>query len=90
MQGAQLRYDEAGYREHLRLTRAFAAANPRYTAREVGRSAFHNLQIFIRKGKWVGVSPKAKPPPFISSSAIPGCARRIENMVFLVDERAEP
>lgn len=57
----ELRYDEAGYREHLRLTRAFAAEHPGYTAREVGRSAFHNLQILIRKGKWVGVS-KCKAP----------------------------
>lgn len=87
--GAQLRYDEAGYREHLRLTRAFAADNPGYTAREVGRSAFHNLQILIRKGKWVGVS-KCKAPAIHFVIRHPRLCAAIENMVFLVDERGEP
>ncbi len=83
-----LRYDDADYQEHLRLTRAFAAANPRYTAREVRRSAFHNLQIFIRKGKWVGIS-KCKAPAIHFVIRHPRLCAALENMVFLVDERAE-
>ena len=86
--GAELRYDEADYQEHLRLTRAFAAAAPGYAAREVGRSAFHNLQIFIRKGKWVGVS-KCKAPAIHFVIRHPRLCAALENMVFLVDERVE-
>ena len=85
---AELRYDKADYQEHLRLTRAFAAGNPHYTAREVGRSAFHNLQIFIRKGKWVGAS-KCKAPPIHFVIRHPKLCAALENMVFLVDERTE-
>ena len=84
----ELRYDAADYQEHLRLTRAFAANHSRYTAREVGRSAFHNLQIFIRKGKWVGVS-KCKAPAIHFVIRHPRLCAALENMVFLVDERAE-
>ena len=84
----ELRYDDADYQEHLRLTRAFAAGNPGYTAREVGRSAFRNLQIFIRKGKWVGVS-KCKAPAIHFVIRHPRLCAALENMVFLVDERAE-
>ena len=86
--GEALRYDRDDYQEHLRLTRAFAAENPGYTAREVGRSAFHNLQIFIRKGKWVGVS-KCKAPAIHFVIRHPRLCAALENMVFLVDERAE-
>ena len=86
--GAELRYDAADYQEHLHLTRAFAAATPGYTAREVGRSAFHNLQIFIRKGKWVGVS-KCKAPAIHFVIRHPRLCAALENMVFLVDERTE-
>lgn len=86
--GAELRYDDADYQEHLRLTRAFAAASPGYTAREVGRSAFHNLQIFIRKGKWVGIS-KCKAPAIHFVIRHPKLCAALENMVFLVDERTE-
>ena len=84
----ELRYDNADYQEHLRLTRAFAAGNPRYTAREVGRSAFRNLQIFIRKGKWVGIS-KCKAPAIHFVIRHPRLCAALENMVFLVDERGE-
>ena len=84
----ELRYDAADYQEHLHLTRAFAAATPGYTAREVGRSAFHNLQIFIRKGKWVGVS-KCKAPAIHFVIRHPRLCAALENMVFLVDERTE-
>ena len=83
-----LRYDVADYQEHLRLTRAFAADNPRYTAREVGRSAFHNLQIFICKGKWASVS-KCKAPAIHFVIRHPRLCAALENMVFLVDERTE-
>ena len=86
--GTELRYDAADYQEHLHLTRAFAAATPGYTAREVGRSAFHNLQIFIRKGKWVGVS-KCKAPAIHFVIRHPRLCAALENMVFLVDERTE-
>ena len=72
----------------MRLTRAFAADYPRYTAREVGRSAFHNLQILIRKGKWVGVS-KCKAPAIHFVIRHPRLCAALENMVFLADERAE-
>ena len=85
---AELRYDLADYQEHLRLTRAFAAAHPRYTAREVGRSALGNLQIFIRKGKWVGIS-KCKTPAIHFVIRHPKLCAALENMVFLVDERAQ-
>ena len=85
---AELRYDVADYQEHLRLTRAFAQDHPRYTAREVGRSAFHNLQIFIRKGKWVGIS-KCKAPPIHFVIHHPRLCAALENMVFLVDERVQ-
>ncbi len=84
----ELRYDPADYQEHLRLTRGFAAGTPGYTAREVGRSAFHNLQIFIRKGKWVGVS-KCKAPAIHFVIRHPRLCAALENMVFLVDERTE-
>lgn len=84
----ELRYDYDDYQEHLRLTKAFAADNPGYTAREVSRSAFHNLQIFIRKGKWVGVS-KCKAPAIHFVIRHPRLCAALENMVFLVDERSE-
>ena len=84
----ELRYDASDYQEHLRLTRAFAADNPRYTAREVGRSAFHNLQILIHKGKWVGIS-KCKAPAIHFVIRHPRLCAALENMVFLVDERTE-
>lgn len=86
--GAELRYDIFDYQEHLRLTRAFAAANPRYTVREVGRSALHNLQIFIHKGKWVGIS-KCKAPAIHFVIRHPRLRAALENMVFPVDERTE-
>lgn len=84
----ELRYDYSDYQEHLRLTHRFAEANPRYTAREVGRSAFHNLQIFICKGKWVGIS-KCKAPAIHFVIRHPRLCAALENMVFLVDERTE-
>ena len=84
----ELRYDYDDYQEHLRLTQAFVADNPGYTAREVGRSAFQNLQILIRKGKWVGVS-KCKTPAIHFVIRHPRLCAALENMVFLVDERSE-
>lgn len=71
----ELHYEEADYREHLRLTRTFAKNNPRYTARETAHCAFRNLQIFIHKGKWVGVS-KCKTPAIhfvIRHPRLPSC-----------------
>lgn len=86
--GAELRYDEADYQEHLRLMRAFAADNPRYRVREVARSAFQNLQIFICRGKWVGVS-KCKAPAIHFVIRHPRLCAALENMVLPVDERAD-
>ena len=48
----------------------------------------NNLQIFIRKGKWVGVS-KCKAPAIHFVIRHPRLCAALENMVFLVDERAE-
>ena len=39
----------------------FAQSHPGYTARENGRGAFRNIQIFISEGKWVSISKCRKP-----------------------------
>ena len=78
--GMPVHYDEADYWEHLRLTRAFAQSHPGYTARENGRGAFRNIQIFISEGKWVSIS-KCRKPTIHFVIHHPKLCVAIENMI---------
>ena len=84
--GMPVHYDEADYWEHLRLTRAFAQSHPGYTARENGRGAFRNIQIFISEGKWVSIS-KCRKPTIHFVIHHPKLCVAIENMIVPLNEQ---
>ena len=84
--GMPVHYDEADYWEHLRLTRAFAQSHPGYTARENGRGAFRNIQIFISEGKWVSIS-KCRKPTIHFVIHHPKLCVAIENMIVPMNEQ---
>lgn len=56
-----LPYTKEEYLKHLKDTKAFAAAHPHCTLRQLQTPAFSNLQIFIFKGEWAMVSKNSSP-----------------------------
>lgn len=56
-----LPYTKEEYLKHLKDTKAFAAAHPHCTLRQLQTPAFSNLQIFIFEGQWAMVSKNRSP-----------------------------
>lgn len=79
-------YSWDDYKEHLKQVEEYAKQHTNYMAVENHLSAFRNIQIYIREGKWVIVS-KNKTPAIHFLIRHPKMRNAFENMIVPVMEK---
>ena len=79
-------YSWDDYKEHLKQVEEYAKQHTNYMAVENHLSAFRNIQIYIREGKWVIVS-KNKTPAIHFLIRHPKMRSAFENMIVPVMEK---